>query len=92
MKPSDHSKNGSAPLASRIMEKVAREQMEGPFGKLSRYALKHHWSITVPDRRENKSTPFATGTERMAEKIEKKPARTKTLFRRLLACLKRVLK
>jgi hypothetical protein len=99
MKPPDYPNNPSdeqekprrrtAPLPSRILERAAREQLGGPFGKLGRYALKQHWGITVSDIRENESSRSSTGTAETNGKIEKKPARTKGLFRRLLAHLKR---
>ncbi|PKN61816.1 MAG: hypothetical protein CVU57_27790 [Deltaproteobacteria bacterium HGW-Deltaproteobacteria-15] len=90
MKPPDHSNNASdAPLPSRIMERAAREQLAGPFGKLARYSLKQHWGITVSDRQENGSNFFLTSTEETKGTIRKRPAKTKGLFRRIIAYLKK---
>jgi hypothetical protein len=99
MKPPDPCNNPSdaperprrrtAHLPSRILEKAAREQLAGPFGKLGRYALKQHWGMTVPDSREDDSEPSSACTEEKGGKIVKGPLETRGLFRRILAYLKR---
>lgn len=68
-------------LPSRMIEKAAREQLAGPFGKLGRYALKQHWGMTISDWQED--------VPKRAGERERKPAKKKGLFKRLYYFLKR---
>ncbi|RJR40867.1 MAG: hypothetical protein C4576_19280 [Desulfobacteraceae bacterium] len=68
------------------MEKAAREQLAGPFGKLGRYALKQHWGITISEGQEPESGPR---TDKGGKSGEKRDEENNGLFRRLFAFLKR---
>ncbi|RJR50883.1 MAG: hypothetical protein C4576_04485 [Desulfobacteraceae bacterium] len=68
------------------MEKAAREQLAGPFGKLGRYALKQHWGITIS---ENLKEEAGTHFDKAGKSGEKKVEERNGLFRRLLVFLKR---
>lgn len=70
----------ASPLASKMLEKAAYEQLAGPFGKLGRYVLKQQWGMTIPDGQE--------GLEGRTKKAKMTEAPKKGLFSRLLTFLR----
>lgn len=79
--PHNQAEKRKPPLANRILEKAAREQLAGPFGKLGRYALKQQ-GLTIWEREEK----IAEST------VKKNGTKTEGLFSRMIKLLKRPFK